>query len=267
MSADTPKKLYDLGELRSGNLEVLIAADKDDIVLAQKLRYRVFVEEMGAKASKEDAVSGIDEDEFDAVCDHLLVVEHQPEGGYKVVGTYRMLRRTAMQKIGRFYSESEFDISKVKAFDGEILEVGRSCVHQDYRERAVMQLLWRGIGAYVSKFEVGIMFGCASFHGVDPSQHAATLSYLNHFHLAPPELRSRALASRYVRMNMISQEEIDKKAAFSALPPLIKGYLRLSGYIGDGAVIDYDYNTIDVAIIVKTDLVTSKYANRYGSSG
>ena len=267
MTTKNLRPLYDLGELRAGNMEVFVASDPADIIAGQKLRYQVFYEEMGAKATPEIFSRKIDADEFDAVCDHLLVAEHQADGGYRIVGTYRLLRREAMAKIGRFYSDSEFDISLIKQYDGEILEVGRSCVHPDFRGRATMQLLWRGIGAYVSKFNVGLMFGCASFNGVDPKTHAMALSYLHHYHLAPPELCPRALPERYVEMNLMPKENVDVKAAFSALPPLIKGYLRLSGYIGAGAVIDYDYNTTDVSIVVKTNLVTDKYASRYGSGG
>lgn len=269
------ESICDLGEIRAGNLEVFVTKDSEDIKAAQALRYQVFFEEMGARASAETIASRLDADEFDAVCDHLLVVEHQSNSGhgngrednnYKVVGTYRLLRHCAMEQIGRFYTDSEFDISLIKQYEGEILEVGRSCVHQDFRNRAVMQLLWRGIGAYVVKFNIGLMFGCASFHGTSPQEHAMALSYLHHYHLAPKELCPRALADRYVEMNLLSKEEVDAKEVFSNLPPLIKGYLRLSGYIGAGAVIDPDYNTTDVSIVVKTDLVTQKYATRYGSS-
>jgi L-ornithine Nalpha-acyltransferase len=259
-----PQSLYDLGELRAGNLEVFIASRSEDIIESQKLRYRVFFEEMGALATPEITASKRDMDKFDAVCDHLLVVEHQPDGDIKVVGTYRLLRREGMKKIGHFYSASEYDISSIENYPGEILEVGRSCVDPEFRNRAVMQLLWRGIGAYVMRFNVALMFGCASFHGIDPKEHAMALSYLHHYHLAPENLRSVALPERYVEMNLMPKEEINVKAAFSSLPALIKGYLRLSGYIGKGAVIDKEYNTVDVGIVVKTDLVTEKYAQRYG---
>lgn len=255
--------LYDLGTLRAGSLEVLVASTPDLVEASQRLRYRVFFEEMGAKPTTEIIAAKRDMDAYDAVCDHLLVVEYRPDGGTNVVGTYRLLRRAAMAQIGQFYSESEFDIAPIKAIKGNILEVGRSCVHPDYRNRAVMQLLWRGIGAYVAKFEIALMFGCASFHGTDPQAHALALSYLHHYHLAPEELRSTALPERYVNMNLMPKEAVDVKAAFSQLPALIKGYLRLNGYIGLGAVIDPDYNTTDVGIIVKTNLVTDKYAQRY----
>lgn len=266
MLSYTPTSLHDLGNLRAGNLEVLIASKPEEVEEAQRLRYRIFIEEMGAIPTVEITRTKCDKDEFDAYCDHLLVVEHQEGGGAKVVGTYRMLRRSAMQRIGRFYTESEFDIGLMKNTPGEILEVGRSCVDAEFRNRAVMQLLWRGIGAYVAKFNITFLFGCASFHGTDPDQHAAALSYLYHYHLAPPDLCSRALPGRYVEMNRMPKDAINVKETFSALPALIKGYLRLSGYIGLGAVIDPEYNTTDVSIIVKTDLVTEKYAQRYATN-
>lgn len=258
--------LLDLGDLRAGNMEVFVASQPEDIDASQALRYQIFMEEMGAKSTEEMQAKKRDFDIYDAVCDHLLVIEHQPQGGYRVVGTYRLLRRSPMEKIGHFYSETEFDISAIKKLDTEILEVGRSCVHPDFRSRSVMQLLWRGIGAYVRKFEVGLMFGCASFHGTDPQAHKMALSYLYHYHLAPPDLRPTALPDQYVEMNLMPKEEVNAKEAFAALPALIKGYLRLSGYIGLGAVIDPQYNTTDVGIVVKTDLVTEKYAARYQPS-
>lgn len=260
-----PKSLYDLGTLTAGNLEVIIASHPREIEASQRLRYRVFCEEMGAKPSAEIAASKRDMDKFDDVCDHLLVVENRPDGEAIVVGTYRLLRRAAMQKIGHFYSEGEYDITPIRNHPGEILEVGRSCVDPGYRNRAVMQLLWRGIGAYVARFEVALMFGCASFHGTDPMAHKQALSYLYHYHLAPPELRAKALPERFVDMELMTKEEVNVKEAFTSLPALIKGYLRLNGYIGHGAVIDPEYNTTDVGIVVKTNLVTDKYAQRYGT--
>jgi len=206
----------------------------------------------------------LDADAFDAVCDHLLVMGHQLDGAPKVVGTYRLLRRDAMQPIGHFYTESEYDISRIRDYSGGILEVGRSCVDPAFRNRAVMQLLWRGIGAYVARFNIDMMFGCASFFGTDPKQHAAALSYLYHYHLAPEELQLVALKDRYVEMNLLPKSAVDAKEAFASLPALIKGYLRLNGYVGLGAVIDPEYNTTDVSIIVKTDLVTDRYFQRYG---
>jgi putative hemolysin len=251
-------------ELRAGNLGVRIAAAADEVDAVQALRYRVFYTEMGAKA---DVITGRDKrdrDAYDAVADHLLVVDHAigpgPEG---VVGTYRLIRRDAAAKIGQFYSADEYDVGKIERAPGGLLELGRSCVDAEYRNRAVMQLLWGGIAAYVFHYKIDLMFGCASLPGIDPDALAAELAYLYYYHLAPSELRPRALPHRYIEMRRLDREEIDPKRALAALPPLIKGYLRLGGFVGDGAVIDAQFNTTDVAVVVKTDLVTESYYRHY----
>ncbi len=259
--------------LRAGNLEVRLAAGAGEVDAAQALRYRVFYEEMAARPSAEVAALRRDRDRYDAYCDHLLVIDHAPGGGAEqVVGTYRLLRRSVAERHGGFYTETEFDISPLVAFPGEILELGRSCVDTAYRNRATMQLLWRGIAAYVFQHDIKLMFGCASLPGTDPKALALPLSYLFHYHLAPPSLRARALPDRFVDMNMLAPSEIDTdaavaqldaRAALAALPPLIKGYLRLGGLVGDGAVVDPQFNTTDVCIIVVTDRVTDKYFNHY----
>lgn len=251
--------------VNSGTLTLCLAKTEADIQHAQALRYAVFVEEKGAKVSEEMHVKKQDWDEFDPYCDHLLVWEH--EGEPRVVGTYRLLRRENMQEIGRFYTASEFDISAIEAFSGPILELGRSCVHPDYRSRAVMQLLWRGIGAFINAHNIELMFGCASFHGIDLKEHARSLSYLYHYHASSEgQANLKALPERYVEMNLMPKEDIAEKEAFNELPALIKGYLRLGGYISDGAVIDAEYNTVDVGVVVKTELVGEKYAQRYRDS-
>ncbi|MDE3016966.1 MAG: GNAT family N-acetyltransferase [Pseudomonadota bacterium] len=264
-ASPTPS-LHDLGDLRAGNLEVIVAERGEDIEAAQCLRYRVFFDEMGAVPRADIACHKRDADAFDAVCDHLVVVEHRSRGRHRVVGTYRLLRREAMKSIGKFYSDGEYDLAPIHNYPGEILEVGRSCVDAEYRNRAVMQLLWRGIGAYVACFNIELMFGCASFPGTDPLQHAAALSFLHHYHIAPEALRPSALPGRFVDMNLMPKEAVDVRKAFALLPALIKGYLRLGGYVGLGAVVDPEYNTTDVSIVVKTDLVTDKYIQRYGKS-
>jgi putative hemolysin len=252
------------GELRAGNLGVRIAETPAEIAASQALRFRVFFQEMGATAPPELVAGGLDRDLFDAVADHLIVVDHAigpgPEG---VVGTYRLIRESAAAKVGRFYSSNEYDISALMSFPGSKLELGRSCVDAAYRGRAAMQLLWRGIAAYIFAHQIDVMFGCASLPGTDPDALAIELSYLYHNHLAPPALRPRALPSRMVDMRRVPPDSFDPRRALAALPPLIKGYLRLGGYIGDGAVIDHDFNTTDVAIIVKSDLITDKYYRHY----
>ena len=251
-------------ELRAGNLGVRVATTPGEVDAALALRYRIFFEEMGATPNPDAAASRRDRDEFDAVADHLLVVDHAigpgPEG---VVGTYRMLQPAGAAAIGRFYTADEYDIDTITNFPGRVLELGRSCVDIAYRGRAVMQLLWRGIAAYVFHNQIDLMFGCASLPGTDPEKLATELSYLYEHHLAPPALRPRAKADRYVEMRRVPVSSFDPRRVNQTLPPLIKGYLRIGGFIGDGAVIDPQFNTIDVAMILKTDLVTDKYYRHY----
>jgi putative hemolysin len=248
----------------SNGVEVRLAESAAEIDAAQALRYRVFYDEMKAKPSPEMAARRRDFDEFDRYCDHLLVIDHKRGlGADGVVGTYRLIRREAAQKLGRFYSAAEYDIDVLTRMPGEILELGRSCVDRAFRTRPAMQLLWRGIAAYVFHYDISVMFGCASLPGTDVKALARPLSYLHHHHLAPPELRPRAVASRFVGMDLMPPSEINTRAALNELPPLIKGYLRLGGFVGEGAVIDEQFNTTDVCVVVKTELVTDKYFKHY----
>ena len=253
-----------MGEIRVGNLGVRIAATAEEVDAALALRYRIFFEEMGAIPNAATLRSQRDRDAFDDFADHLLVVDHAigpgPEG---VVGTYRLLQSAGAAAVGRFYSADEYDISLITSFPGQILELGRSCVDIRYRGRAVMQLLWRGIAAYVFHNQIDLMFGCASLPGTNPEQLATELSYLYEHHLAPPALRPRAKPDRYVEMRRVPVSSFDPRRVNQTLPPLIKGYLRIGGFIGDGAVVDEQFNTTDVAIILKTDLVTDKYYRHY----
>ena len=251
---------------RVSNLEVRLAEDRDEIEAAMALRYRIFYEEMAARPTPEIAARGLDFDRYDEVCDHLLVVDNDQLGAEnRVVGTYRLIRRAMAAQVGSFYSESEYDITQLKEYPGEILELGRSCVHASYRTRGTMQLLWKGIADYVWKYDVALMFGCASLPGTDPKAHAVALTYLYHYHLAPPRLRARALDHRFVEMRALDPATINPRKALTELPPLIKGYLRLGGFVGDGAVIDHQFNTTDVQILVKTGWVTEKYREHFSA--
>lgn len=248
----------------AGDFEVRLAQTLAEIEAAQALRFRVFYEEMTAHASPEMQALRRDFDPFDDVCDHLLVLDRRRgEGPEGIVGTYRLIRRAAAAKMGRFYSSAEYDIQKMIDYPGEVLELGRSCIERDARNTATMQMLWRGIALYAYHYNIQVMFGCASLPGIDPEQHALALSYLHHHHLAPPEIRVRALPSRYVNMDMLEPGSYDPRKAMARVPPLIKGYLRLGGFVGDGAVIDHEFNSTDVFIIVKTELVTEKYIRHY----
>ncbi|MGB8841979.1 MAG: GNAT family N-acyltransferase [Aliidongia sp.] len=257
--------------IRHGQMEVRLARSEAEIHAAQRLRYKIFYGEMAARATAEMIAEGRDFDRFDAYCDHLVVIDHGEAG--RVVGTYRLLRQSVAERHGGFYTATEFDVSKLMAVPGEIMELGRACVDSSHRSRpATMQLLWRGIATYTVQYDVKIMFGCASLPGTDTQSIAGALSYLYYNHLAPENLRARALPDRYNRMDLLPPREVDAEAAvadlaarttLSALPPLIKGYLRVGGLIGDGAVIDPEFQTTDICIIVVTDRMTAKYFNHY----
>jgi putative hemolysin len=262
--APTPTPENRLIDERANQLQVRLAETWDEVDAALALRYRVFFEEMKARATPGIVAKQRDVDEFDPYCDHLLVIDNaRGSGPEAVVGTYRMLRRGGAAKVGRFYSSSEYDVRPIIDHPGEILEMGRSCIDSGHRTRAAMQLLWRGVTAYVLAHRIDILFGCASLHGTDPGQMALPLSYLYHNHLAPAGLRPVALPSRYVGMNLLAKDAIDAKAAMRDLPPMIKGYLRLGGVVGEGAVIDHDFNTVDVLVYVNMRKVSEKYYRHY----
>ena len=251
-------------ELRAGDLGVRVAVTADEIDAAQALRYRVFYQERGARADPATRLSQRDRDAYDPVADHLLLLDHAlGEGAESVIGTYRLIRREAAARVGRFYSADEYDISVIERFPGNVMELGRSCVDPEHRHRSVMRLMWGGIAAYVFHYKIDLLFGCASLPGIDTDALATPLTYLYHYHLAPPALRPRALPHRYIEMRRLEREDINPRRALIALPPLIKGYLRLGGFVGDGAVIDQQFNTTDVAVVVKTDLITQSYYRHY----
>ena len=251
--------------LRFNNLELRLAETTADVDAAQALRFRIFYEEMGAKPGDIALARSRDIDRFDAICDHLLVIdlERGSDAAPCVVGTYRFLRSSIAVAHGGFYSENEFDLGHLKFFPGEIMELGRSCIDADYRRRGAMQLLWRGIAEYIRRHDVQVMFGCGSIHGTDLKEHARVLSYLHHYHKAPGHLRPRALEEQYIPMKMMKRKEVDVELAQRELPPLLKGYLRLGGHIGEGAVIDHQFNTIDVCVVVETENVTDKYIRHF----
>jgi L-ornithine Nalpha-acyltransferase len=199
----------------------------------------------------------------------VIVLDHAsrgPTGKPAIVGTYRLLRQQIAERTGGFYSAGEFDISPLltKHRDIKFLELGRSCVLPAYRTKRTVELLWHGVWTYVLHHGVDAMIGCASLEGTDPRELALPLSFLHHFASAPEQWRARALADRYVEMNRISREHIDKKAAVHALPPLLKGYLRLGAFIGEGAVVDYQFGTTDVLAILPVSAISARYMQYFG---
>lgn len=254
---------------RTGALDVRLATTEAEIAAAQALRYQIFYDEMGAAPSPAMIAGRRDVDSYDAICDHLLVIDHGLEGaGPHVVGTYRLLRQVVAQMNHGFYSAGEYDLSPLiaqSASGGQLLELGRSCVAPAYRNNATITLLWRGIASYLQTHAIGHMFGCASLHGADPAVHAAEMSYLYHHHLAPPELRARALPGQHVAMDVLPATAYDPRAASKALPPLVKGYLRVGAMIGDGAYVDAQFNTTDVFVVMPVERITRRYAGRFAA--
>jgi putative hemolysin len=254
---------------RIGPLEVRLARNASEVTAAQEIRFRVFYEELGARRDAAHAQEERDADRFDAVCDHLLVFDSGLSGPdhRRIVGTYRLLRQEVAAAAGGFYSNDEFELERlVERHPGRrFLELGRSCVLPEYRSKRTIEVLWQGIWAYISHFGIDVMTGCASFHGTVPAAHAEALSYLAHHCRTKPQWDVRAVPGRYSAMDLMPREEINAKSAIGSLPPLIKGYLRLGAKIGDGCVIDYDFATTDVFIVLPVAEINARYVNYYGT--
>ena len=252
--------------IEAGRLIVRLATCQADVEAAQRLRYRVFVEEMGAKASEGERAARREMDRFDPFFDHLLLIDTAYQGDDpldRVIGAYRLMTGSmARQGIG-FYGATEYDLGKLVAYPRETLELGRSCVSADHRGGAGMHLLWTGLGQYVAERGVEILFGVASFHGADPVPLAQPLAYLHHNHLAPEDLRVRALPEHYQPMDLLPPEAVSKPEAMRAIPALIKAYLRLGGFVGDGAFVDHGFNTVDVCLLMDTSRMVERYRTFY----
>lgn len=261
--------------VQKGSIEVRLARSFGEIKEAQRLRYRIFYEEMQAKAGFRMRATRRDIDAYDAVCDHLLVIDHDRAKGQRIVGTYRLLRQQVADAHKGFYSAGEYDLSPLETAsfkelmgDGkQLLELGRSCVHANYRASSTINLLWSGIAEYLKEHRIAYMFGCASFEGTDPAEHAEALAYLYHHHRVPEDFRVRALSGLSVAMNTRDEAEIDNRLARRALPPLIKGYLRLGCFFGDGAVVDKQFGTTDVFILLPVEKIARRYSRHYDLKG
>jgi putative hemolysin len=255
----------------SGALEVRLAETDHEVEQAQRLRYNVFYQEMSAIPSPQMRDRGLDFDKYDEVCDHLLVVDRESygeDGQPLVVATYRLTREKDAARAGGFYTAGEYDIAPM--LNGlpqgtKFLELGRSCVLKSYRARpGTMQLLWKGLMAYVARFDIDLMFGCASLAGTDPKALELPLSYLHHFHAMPAHLTVKAQPELFVEMNAIAKEVIEPREGLRSLPPLLKGYVRAGCCIGDGAVIDRQFGTTDVFIYFPLSGIDARYKSRFG---
>jgi L-ornithine Nalpha-acyltransferase len=233
---------------------------------AQRLRYRVFVEEMGARARPEEQAARREWDDFDPYFDHLILTTLDPEITDpldRVVGVYRLMRGEAARAGRGFYGAGEYDLTPITESGRLCVELGRSCVAPEHRGGPAMHLLWNGLASYVLERRIELLFGVASFHGTDPAPLAEALSYLHHEHLAPPDLRVRAQAGHFLDMNLVPREAIDAPRALQVIPSLIKAYLRTGGFVGDGAFVDRDFNTIDVCVVMDTARMTERYLAFY----
>jgi putative hemolysin len=242
-----------------------LASGPSDLRAAQRLRYRVFVQELGATGPMVDHDQGIESDAFDAISDHLLLIDSRidPATGTHVVGAYRLLPCDRLAAGQPFYSEAEYDLSPLRQSNRRLLELGRSCVHPDHRGGTGMFHLWNGLADYVLERGIEVLFGTASFHGTDVDALAMPLSWLGHHHLAPPDMRVRALPPHRVDLNRIPAADLNRAAAMSAMPALIKAYLRLGGCVGDGAWIDHEFNTTDVCLVMDTGRMSARHRDFY----
>ena len=244
------------------DFELRLARSEADLVRAQRLRYQVFVEELGGDGALVDHEARLERDAFDPYYDHLMLIDRAREGA-PVVGVYRVMRDDQAAACGGFYSEGEYDLSRLKQSGRRLLELGRSCVHRAYRGGTGMRRLWNGLAEYVLEHEIEILFGVASFHGTDVETLKMPLAYLHHNHLAPASLRVRVLEQAFQPMDLLGVDQLDKTAALKAIPPLIKAYLRLGGFVGEGAFVDHAFNTTDVCLIMDTEAMSQRHKEKY----
>lgn len=254
---------------RIGPLEVRVAMSASEVRKAQELRYKVFYEEMSAKADARTRRTKRDADEYDPLCDHIIVLDHDSAQGVtgrpKIVGTYRALRSEVALAANGFYSAAEFDLKPMLATHWQqgFCEVGRSCVLPEYRDKRTMEALWVGLWAYAVLNNIDVYFGVASFEGTNPDEHKEALSFLHHHCPAPEEWRVSPQPDVAGKVDYMAADEINERAIMKKLPPLIKGYLRIGAYVGDGIFIDKQFGTTDVMIITLLDQMPERYKQHF----
>ena len=247
--------------------EVRLTRNKDERRQVRQLRYEVFVEEEGAYATEEQKNLREEYDSFDRYAEYLAVFHNG-----KIVGTYRIIDRNNAEKLGSFYTETEFNISKRKKVDGNIAEMSRACVKREYRDNAlVMRMLWAGLGEFVMRRKIAILFGVASWVGTKSVESAQAISYLYYNHLSPLGLRATVLSENFAeginpklsRMNILPREFVDESDARRQMTPLIKGYLRLGATFGKGVFIDKTFNSYDVFVMLQTKKIDAAYQKHF----
>lgn len=249
----------------TSHFQVRLARGPRDLRAAQRLRYEVFVAELGGDGPLVDHAARLERDEFDAAYDHLLLIDTRRDAAAldDVVGVYRLLRDDQAAVLGRFYCDAEYDLAPLRSSGRRLLELGRSCVHADYRGGVAMYLLWNALADYVLDHAIEVLFGVASFHGTDVEALKVPLSWLHHHHLAPPALRVRARPGHFQPMDLVPPEALDRRAAMVQMPALIKAYLRLGGFVGEGAFVDHAFNTTDVCLLMDTAAMSEKHKGFY----
>jgi putative hemolysin len=249
-----------MNSVTAPDFSVKLARTESDLLAAQRLRYQVFVEELGGGGTMVDHDLRLERDRFDPFFDHLLLRDETRD---LVVGVYRVMRQDQARAAGQFYSADEYDLAPLMSSGRRLLELGRSCLHREYRGGMALHYLWAGLACYIAEHRIDLLFGVASFHGTDARALAQPLALLHHRHLAPKDMRVRARAEGFQPMDMIAEEALDRRAAMLAIPPLIKAYLRLGGVVGEGAFVDRSFNTTDVCLILDTARMNADQADRY----
>ncbi len=256
------RKLMTLNE---PHLELKLATEEQDLLAAQRLRYKVFVAELGGDGPLVDHDRQLERDAFDPFYDHLVLIDRRRNVDLldHVVGVYRLLPSDRAAQVGHYYSEGEYDLTPLKESGRRLLELGRSCVHADYRGGTAMFHLWNGLADYVLRREIEVLFGVASFHGTDIDALRQPLSFLHHNHLAPEQLRVRVRPDHFQTMDLLPPDQVDRREAMRLTPALIKAYIRLGGFVGEGAFVDYDFNTTDVCLLMDTQVMSDKHRDFY----
>lgn len=244
---------------------VQMATTDADLHAAQRLRYDVFVSELQGNGPMVDHDQRLEQDHFDPYFEHMLLCDRARGADIsdQVVGVYRLLTEDGAARAGQFYSESEYDLSALRATNRRLLELGRSCLHRDYRGGTALFHLWNALAQYIAAHEIDILFGVASFPGTDVHALSEPLSLLHHRHLAPQHIRTRVLAEHRQPLAYIPEAEIDRRRAMVQVPALIKAYLRLGGGIGDGAFVDHAFHTTDVCLILDIAQMNEKQKQLY----
>ena len=252
------------------DFEVRLTRNKEERKQVRQLRYEVFCEEENATPTEEQKNLGEEYDAYDTYADYMAVFHNG-----KIVGTYRIIDRDAAEKMGGFYTEKEFNLSKIKKVKGNIAEMSRACVKSDYRENGlVMRLLWVGLCEYVVKRKVVLLFGVPSFVGTNPAQSAQAISYLYYNCLSPSHLLATVLKENLdpsvnpgmTQMNILPRAFVDEDEAKKQMTPLIKGYLRLGATFGRGVFVDKPFGTYDVFVLVQTKNVDKTYQKHFAGS-